>query len=211
MVRIKRSYRIQVCGHEDVATGELPSDPQQTDSSPSRRRAMQKAPVAVHLPSACSGVKALRNTSDAKAASRQALLAFRSLDPFRALREPDRRRRDEERPFPLRTKNRQTTISDQMPAAGKSPLTWESPIQVRIRFPPAASLQTVGPSRGALNSGQRSSVPCSAGCAPCERGRADARARQAFFDRANHARRREEDRANPHGSFRRPAPWSSST
>jgi hypothetical protein len=27
-----------------------------------------------------------------------ALLAFRSLDPFRALREPDRRRRDEERP-----------------------------------------------------------------------------------------------------------------
>src|SRR5271155_616258 len=132
MVRIKRSYRIQVCGHEDVATGELPSDPQQTDRSPSRRRAMQKAPVAVHLPSACSGVKALRNTSDAKAASRQAVLAFRSLDPFRALREPDRRRRDEERPFPLRTKNRQTTISDQMPAAGKSPLTWESPIQVRI-------------------------------------------------------------------------------
>ena len=34
-----------------------------------------------------------------------ALLAFRSLDRFRALREPDRRRRDEERPLPLRTKN----------------------------------------------------------------------------------------------------------
>src|SRR5262245_66095841 len=44
-------------------------------------------------------------TSDAKAASRQAPLAFRSLDSFRALRELDRRRRDEERPFPLRTKN----------------------------------------------------------------------------------------------------------
>src|SRR5271169_1856269 len=87
-------------------TGKLPSDPQQTDTSPSRRRAVQKVPVACdHLPSACSGVKALRNTSDAKAASRQAVLAFRSLDPFRALREPDRRRRDEERPFPLRTKN----------------------------------------------------------------------------------------------------------
>src|SRR5256885_11994681 len=28
-------------------------------------RAMQKAPVAVHLPSACSGGKALRHTSDA--------------------------------------------------------------------------------------------------------------------------------------------------
>ena len=35
----------------------------------------------------------------------KAALAFRSLDPFRALREPDRRRRDEERPIPLRTKN----------------------------------------------------------------------------------------------------------
>ena len=48
---------------------------------------------------------ALRNTNFAKAARRQAALAFRSLDPLRALREPDRRRRDEERPFPLRTKN----------------------------------------------------------------------------------------------------------
>src|SRR5467141_2603388 len=69
-------------------------------SSTDRHRdaeAMRKAPVAVHHRSACSGVKALRNTSHAKAASRQALLAFRSLDPFRALREPDRRRRDEER------------------------------------------------------------------------------------------------------------------
>src|SRR5882724_13718725 len=68
----------------------------------------REAHRAVHRPSACSGVKALRNTSDAKAASRQAPLAFRSLDPFRALRELDRRRRDEERPFPLRTKNRLT-------------------------------------------------------------------------------------------------------
>jgi hypothetical protein len=66
--------------------------------APSDAEAMQKAPVAVHHRSACSGVEALRNTSHAKAASRQALLAFRSLDPFRALREPDRRRRDEERP-----------------------------------------------------------------------------------------------------------------
>src|SRR5271168_5009214 len=133
MVRIKRSYRIQVCGHEDVPTGELPSDPQQTDRSPSRRRAMQKAPVAVHLPSACSGVKALRNASAAKAASRQAVLAFRSLDPFRALREPDRRRPDEERPFPLRTKNCQRNKQQSQincPARAKSPLTGESPIQV---------------------------------------------------------------------------------
>ena len=66
----------------------------QAPSEPELRR---KAHLTVHRPSACSGVKALRNTSDARAASRQAALAFRSLDPFRALREPDRRRRDEER------------------------------------------------------------------------------------------------------------------
>src|SRR5215470_1509279 len=59
---------------------------------------MQKAPVAVHHRSACSGVKALRNTSAAKRQAAKPWLAFRSLDPFRALREPDRRRRDEERP-----------------------------------------------------------------------------------------------------------------
>jgi hypothetical protein len=63
--------------------------------------ASRKARLTVHRPSACSGVKALRNTSYAKAASRKAALASRSLDPFRALREPDRRRRDEERPFPV--------------------------------------------------------------------------------------------------------------
>src|ERR1700741_2063030 len=76
-----------------------------------------KSPVAVHHRSACSGVKAcpwleqgaLRNTSTAKRQAAKPWLAFRSLDPFRALREPDRRRRDEERPFPLRTKNREQT------------------------------------------------------------------------------------------------------
>jgi len=31
MVRIKRSYRIQVCGTKTRPNGELPSDPQQTD------------------------------------------------------------------------------------------------------------------------------------------------------------------------------------
>jgi hypothetical protein len=71
--------------------------------------ASRKARLPVHPPSACSGVKALRNKSFARAASRQATLAFRSLDPLRALREPDRRRRDEERPSQLRTKNCQQT------------------------------------------------------------------------------------------------------
>jgi hypothetical protein len=57
------------------------------------------------------------------------VLAFRSLDPFRALREPDRRRRNEERPSPLRTKNCQRTQrSDQLSSrGGKSPLTGKAP------------------------------------------------------------------------------------
>ena len=59
----------------------------------------KKPPVAVHHRSACSDVKALRNPSAAKRQAAKPWLAFRSLDPFRALREPDRRRRDEERPF----------------------------------------------------------------------------------------------------------------
>src|SRR5205807_5817127 len=66
MVRIKRPYRIQVCGTKMCPNGELPSDPQQTDRHRPDAEAMQKAPVAVHRRSACSGVKALRNTSPAK-------------------------------------------------------------------------------------------------------------------------------------------------
>jgi hypothetical protein len=56
------------------------------------------APPAGHRPSACSGVKALRNLSCAKGGKPPSLLTFRSLDPLRALRGADRRRRDEERP-----------------------------------------------------------------------------------------------------------------
>src|SRR5499425_1528787 len=67
--------------------------------APSDGEAVQKAPVAVHHRSACSGVKALRNPNAAKRQAAKPWLAFRSLDPFRALREPDRKRRDEKRPF----------------------------------------------------------------------------------------------------------------
>src|ERR1700757_930735 len=100
----------------------------------------QKAPVAVHHRSACSGVKAcpwleqgaLRKNSTAKRQAAKPWLAFRSLDPFRALREPDRRRRDEERPFrsQQRTGNKPKRLLDR-----------KSPIQV---------IQTIG-SRAAEN------------------------------------------------------------
>src|SRR3979490_2601673 len=76
-----------------------------TQTGAVRRRSFEEKPISRFIvPPRAQGSRD-RNTSDAKAASRQAALAFWSLDPFRALREPDRRRRDEERPFPLRTKN----------------------------------------------------------------------------------------------------------
>jgi hypothetical protein len=110
-----------------------------------RRGASKKGPSPPHPPSACSGVKALRNTSLAKAASRQAPLAFRSLDPFRALREPGCRRRDEKRPFPLRTKNCQHNP--------KQPLDRKSPIQVRIPFLQERVRCELGPQTTAASSG----------------------------------------------------------
>src|ERR1700681_4215442 len=114
----KRTYRIQVCGAKMRPNGELPSDhyEDRRRQTPELRR---EAHRAVHRPSACSGVKALRNTSDAKAARRQAALAFRSLDPFRALREPDRRRRTKNG-FPAPNKERSAKPTKQ-PLDRKSP------------------------------------------------------------------------------------------
>jgi hypothetical protein len=61
----ERTYRIQVCGAKRRRNGELPSD--HTPIGNVRRPSSAgKAHLAVHRPSACSGVKALRNTSDAK-------------------------------------------------------------------------------------------------------------------------------------------------
>ena len=99
----------------------------------------KKALVAAHRCSACSGVKAcpwleqgaLRNTNVARRQAAKAPLAFRSLDPFRALREPDCRRRDEKRRFPLRTKKFSTTQNNR--------LTGKAPYKVRILLPPAVS------------------------------------------------------------------------
>src|SRR5215472_12811134 len=107
-----------VARREMRPNGELPSD-HYADRRRHTPELGRQAHLAVWRPAACSGVKALRNPSEAKAASRQALLAFRSLDPLRALRGSDRRRRDEERPFPLRTKNWQQTKNNHL--TGKAP------------------------------------------------------------------------------------------
>src|SRR5438105_4666400 len=109
----------------------------QTCNGAVRRRSFRReASRAVHRPSACSGIKALRNTSDAKAASRQALLPFRSLDPFRALREPDRRRPDEER---LSRSEQRTGNKPKHDLTGKAPYRFESTsLQQRVRLSPGA-------------------------------------------------------------------------
>src|SRR5580692_288994 len=49
--------------------------------APSDAEAMQKAPVAVHHRSACSGVKALRNTSDARRQAAKLCYRFGPLTP----------------------------------------------------------------------------------------------------------------------------------
>src|SRR5580692_6366097 len=121
----ERTYRIQVCGAKMRPNGELPSD-QYAARRTSDTGASKKGP------SPCpSSLRVLRRQGAAKhkrryAASRQAPLAFRSLDPFRALRGPDCRRRDEKRLFPLRTKNSQHNP--------KQPLDRKSPIQVHCEL-----------------------------------------------------------------------------
>src|ERR1700738_3825562 len=82
MVRIKRSYRIQVCGTKmhpwRAPLGSLnrPTDRHQQDT-----KAMPKARLAVHRRFACSGVKALRNTSDARRLAAKLCYRFGPLTP----------------------------------------------------------------------------------------------------------------------------------
>src|SRR5580693_429888 len=57
------------------------------------------------------------------------MLAFRSLDPFRALREPDRRRRDEERLS--RSEQRTLSKTQNNHLTGKAPYKFESALLQR--------------------------------------------------------------------------------
>src|ERR1700686_4296079 len=113
--------------------GELPSDPQQTDRHRPDAEAMQKAPVAVHRRCACSGVKALRNTSAARRQAAKLCYRFGPFDPFRALREPDRRRRDEER---LSRSEQRTANHQNRFLTEKAPYKFESiSLQRRVNKP----------------------------------------------------------------------------
>src|SRR5689334_23722922 len=100
---------------------------------------MQKAPVAVHRRSACSGVKALRNTSDARRHAAKLCYRFGPLTP--SARSANLIAGDgTKNGFPAPNKE-PTTNQNQ-------PLDRKSPIQVRIHLPPAASLRTVGSAMG---------------------------------------------------------------
>src|SRR6516164_3168900 len=71
------------------------------------------------------------------------MLPFRSLDPFRLLREPDRRRRDEER---LSPPNKEPPTNQKDHLTGKVPYKFESiSLQRRVRceLAPAAGVQAV--------------------------------------------------------------------
>jgi hypothetical protein len=76
----KRTYRIQVCRAKMRAYGERPSDPRQTHRH-RQTPSYQKSLVAVHRRSACSGVKALRNTSDARRQAAKLCYRFGPLTP----------------------------------------------------------------------------------------------------------------------------------
>ena len=77
----KRSYRIQVCGAKMRPNGELPSRFSTDRQAPTRHRGMRKAGLAVHHRSACSGVKALRNTSPARRQAAKLCYRFGPLTP----------------------------------------------------------------------------------------------------------------------------------
>src|SRR6476659_4551370 len=99
------------------------------------RSAVSPPELPRHSPSRCSSsLPVLSRQGAAKhkqreAASRQAMLACRSLDPFRALREPDRRRRDEERLS--RSEQRTLSKTQNNHLTGKAPYKFESALLQR--------------------------------------------------------------------------------
>jgi hypothetical protein len=89
------------------------------------------------------------------------MLAFRSLDPFRALREPDRRRRDEERLS--RSEQRTLSKTQNNHLTGKAPYKFESALlQQRVQSEPRELRRQPPRSLGLLGSEQPNVDPFSA-------------------------------------------------
>ena len=77
----KRTYRIQVCRAKMRAMASSPRILNTQTGTVRRPKLSQKSPVAVHHRCACSGVKALRNTSDAKRQAAKLCYRFGPLTP----------------------------------------------------------------------------------------------------------------------------------
>jgi hypothetical protein len=144
--------------------GELPSDPQQTDrQAPTRHRSYAKTPVAVHHRSACSGVKALRNTSAARRQAAKLCYRFGPLTP--SARSANLIAGDgTENGFPAPNKELVTNP--------KQLLDRKSLIQVRIRLPPAQSQERTT-ERSLRRTTRQSASPTSAMCAARNRDNAE--------------------------------------
>src|ERR1700730_3824275 len=98
MVRIQTDLPHTSVWREDAPNGELPSDDHADINRRHQTLKLRKGPSR-----GSSSLRVLRPQGTQTHATQgpntqNPPLAFRSLDPFRALREPDRRRRDEERP-----------------------------------------------------------------------------------------------------------------
>src|SRR6202035_1362133 len=88
------------------------------------------------------------------------MLAFRSLDPFRALREPDRRRRDEERLS--RSEQRTLRKTQKNHLTGKAPYKFESGfLQRGVSCEPDSSAQSLEKARSQWRAWSGVPVPAS--------------------------------------------------
>src|SRR5215468_4643223 len=114
--------------HEDAPHGELPSDPQQTDGRPPA-----KPPFAVHHRSACSGAKALQNTSNARRQAAKLCYRFGPLTP--SARSANLIAGDATKNgFPAPNKEPAKTKNDYL--TGKAPYRFESTLQRRATREP---------------------------------------------------------------------------
>ena len=128
MVRIKRSYRIQVCSKtRSQWRAPLGSS---ADRVPTRQQSYAKSPSRRSSSLACSGVKALRNTSVAWRHAAKLCYRFGPLTP--SARSANLIVGDgAKNGSPLRTKNQPTTNNH---LTAKAPYKFESPfLQGRVR------------------------------------------------------------------------------
>ena len=120
MVRIQTVLPYTSLWHEAAPNGELPSDHQRRHRPDAET--VQKAPSQFIIARVLRP-QALRNTSVARRQAAKLCYRFDPLTPFRALREPDRRRRDEER---LSRSEQRTAYKPKYHLTGKAPYRFES-------------------------------------------------------------------------------------